>query len=159
MLSALDGSERWTQLLDKNPFVPGAPAKTVAPEPPPAYEFRGRSVENGVEYFSLFNLETKKALWVTRKGGELKVKDYSITSGLELVDPSGRNIRLALKQASPSRGGFSAAVAAPAVTAPIKAMPSPPAAAASASEVQRLEQLAGEIRARRAQRQQLTSRG
>jgi hypothetical protein len=154
LIGALGATERWHQLLDKNPFIGPETPKPATPEPPPAYEFRGRSVEGGQEYFSLYDLNAKRAYWVSRAGGgELNVKDYG-PAGLVLIDQAGKTIRLALKQAQPSRAG-TPRLQALASTA-ILANPAPPAAAPSASETQRLEQVAGEIRARRAQRQQAT---
>lgn len=149
---ATDGLEN---LLNDNPFLPDLPPAPPPPEPPPRYEFRGRSVENGVEYFTLYNLDTKKAFWISRTGGDLKVKEFSAPAGLVLVDQAGKTIRLALKSTQPSRGGsWLKAGTAVAATAPANAASPPVATALPATETQRLEQVADEIRARRTQRQQ-----
>ncbi len=124
------------------------------PEPPPVLEFRGRSVENGVEHFSLYNLETKKAFWTSRSGnGELRVQDFNPEDGLVLIDRTGKTVRLALKMAAPIRAdalsGHNTALASASI--PVAAPAS--AAPVSAPEAQRLEQVAEQIRVRRAERQ------
>jgi len=150
-----NGADRWQPLVERNPFVAYQPPVPPPPEPPPPYEFRGRSVENGVEYFSLYNLETKKAFWVGRTGGgNLRVQEYNPANGLVLADHSGRIIRLDLKKSAPGSGGLrlragtALASASSRQSIPVMAVP------VNASESSRLEQVAEQIRARRAQRLQ-----
>jgi len=114
-------------------------------------------VENGQEYFSLYNLESKKAQWVSRAdGGDLRVQGYDPVAGLELADQTGRTIRLALKAGNSTGGGIRLRPGTALAATP--AGPMPVAVPASASESQRLEQVAEQIRARRTQRQQQTGR-
>lgn len=154
---AADGLE---VLLNDNPFLPRAqPAAAKPAEPPPPYEFRGRSVENGAEYFSLYNLETKKAVWVSRGRGDLKVEAYDPQTGLVVIDQAGRTLRLALKQPPALRGGAPLAPVAAVAGLTSAPTPSPAVIPMAVSEAQRLERLAGEIQARRAQRRPRVSGG
>jgi len=131
------------------------PPKAVASVIPPQYEFRGRSVENGIEYFSLYNLETKKAFWAGMSGGgELRVQAYDPAGGLVLADRSGRTIRLALKDTRTTGGGIPLRPGTALAAAPANGAPLARAVSHSATESQRLEQVADQIRARRAQRKQ-----
>lgn len=88
-------------LLANNPFLPDTPAKPAPPEPSPTVEFRGRSVEHGVEYFSLYDTTTKKARWVKRDGqvGSLRVRERDPQGALLLVNAAGKITRLTLKEA------------------------------------------------------------
>lgn len=158
--AAAGASQNWELLLERNPFVPYEPPKLPPPEPPPPYEFRGVSVENGVQYFSLYNLETKKAVWVTdgRNNSGLQAQSYDRASGVVLADERGRSFRLALKEAKPinsivSRLRSDTAVAA----ATTRSTPLPQMMPAGVSESGRLDQVAEQIRNRRAQRLQAAS--
>ena len=144
--------KRWESLLENNPFVPYAPPPPPPPEPPTPYEFRGRSVENGVEYFSLYNQETKKAEWVSRTSRDLNVKSYSVAAGLVLTDQAGRTIRLALKAAQPMQG--SPTMHPVATLAAAASKPAAPPAVDSA-DPGRLRQVAAELQARRQLRQRV----
>lgn len=146
-------ADRWHALLERNPFEPEGLAKPKVPEQPPAYEFRGRSIEGEVEYFSIYNLETKKAAWITRSSGELQVANYDPRDGLVLTDISGKTIRLPLK--STAARIMSAVAVAPAPVAVPNGASVAEAASVSAVEASQSDQIPDEVRARRAQRQRL----
>lgn len=153
MPERLSAGSRFQSLLDNNPFSPPAPKTApVAPTPPP-YEFRGVSVERGVSYFSVYNSETKKSVWIGpgNSNGGLKVKSHN-GGTLVLVEDSGQVVSLALKEdtITPSSVGSlqpNQMVAATLVD------PSPSAAPTLQSpEAHEIEKGAAQIRQRRAQR-------
>jgi hypothetical protein len=161
LLGEADASARWQTLLQNDPFVGPQPPKPPPPEAPPVYEFRGRSVENGVEYFSLYDLNAKTAFWVSGQDGDLRVVAFKAGTGLELTDRAGQTIRLALKDGKPARGGSVRARATVGLASTVAAVGEPAVAAVAISpaESQRLEGVASQVRARRAQRQQQPGRG
>jgi hypothetical protein len=67
--------------------------------PPPPYELRGILVEDGVQYFSLHNLETKKSVWVRKDSPRegLNLTGYDEVNGVLALNFQGTPMHLTLK--------------------------------------------------------------
>jgi hypothetical protein len=151
-------NSKWERLLARDPFAPDLPPPPPPPElPPPPLELRGVLVEGGVTWFNVFNGQTKESAWV-RKGEQwasFVVQDYDRTKDALTIEISHRKVTVALKQSKMqlSVGGSNRPTAVASLNAPA-ALRSVPAVAAPlpASEAQRLETVAMEIRERREQR-------
>lgn len=167
MLAAVVGScggatARWQEFLEQNPFVPyESPASAASAKPPP-YELRGVSVERGIQHYSLYNLETKKAVWLSAAESRagLRVKGYE-AGQLTVMDASGAEFRLERKGGGAMDRGRDvgpAAAASGAVAALAMVPTSRPVLAEAApapipeAEIRRLEPVTEQIRLRRAQR-------
>lgn len=156
LVVGVGAAERWQRLRDGNPYAPEKPVAVEVAQPPPPYEFRGVSVEKGVRYYSLLNLETKKSVWISEAGVYNGMRVQSLDASiLVLAQASGKTIRLPLKELRSGAGGQQT-VAAIAYIAPVR-QEAVAAPALAAPEAQRLEELAEQIRQRRAER--LASRG
>jgi hypothetical protein len=145
-------------LMANSPFgsaaQPGAAPVAATP-----LEFRGTFVDNGERFFSILDTSSRRAEWVSlnESGRPFTVKSYDAEKESIAVDFQGRSLELKLHSAR-------IAVAAPAPAPAVAAQPAggggggaqarPATPAPSASEAQRLAQVAEEIRRRRALRQQ-----
>lgn len=142
-------TNRWETLLQKNPFY----SASAPVEKTPQLELRGVLVEGKVTWFNLYNAATKESAWVQQgdHATAYALKDYDATQGALTLEFQQRRISVALKQ-SPvipdvmPRGRGTIIPAAPAKSTPPAVAVAPPPA-----EIQRLEQVAAEIRFRREQ--------
>jgi len=114
---------------------------------------RGVLVEGKETWFNIYNADTKESTWVQR-GDHVTayaLKDYDAIHGALTLEFQQRRISVALKQ-SPVipgvmlHGNGTIIPAAPATSTPQAVAVAPPPA-----EIQRLEQVAAEIRFRREQ--------
>ncbi len=120
-------------------------------------EFRGVSEENGQVLFSIFDTATKRSRWVTLNdtSGDVVVKSYDAEAHTVALEQNGRTLSLTLKSGPkiaqqnippPMPPGLPGANGTQG-----QIMPN---GAARGPEAQRLQQIAEEIRRRRALRQQ-----
>lgn len=157
-LAAQNAAPSLQNLLSNSPFGINAPAGQAAPTGP--LEFRGTFVDRGERFFSLADPATKKAEWVTlnESGHAFVVKSYDTDSETVTVDFQGRSLSLKLRTAKVTAMAMPtpAVVPPPGQGANPNQPPPPNVTPASATEAQRLAQVAEEIRRRRALRQQAT---
>jgi hypothetical protein len=144
-------------LVGNSPFgsaaqAPGAPV-TATP-----LEFRGTFVDGGERFFSVLDPSTRRAEWVAlnEPGRPFTVKAFDPEKEAISVEFQGRTLDLKLHSA---RIAAAAPAPAPAPNVTPNGQPAPAnaqarPAAPTASEAQRLAQVAEEIRRRRALRQQ-----
>lgn len=119
-------------------------------------EFRGVLEENGQQLFSVFDTATKRSRWVTLNdtSGEVVVKSYNAEANTIALEQNGRALSLTLKSGPrivqnvppPMPPGMPGANGVQGQILPNGAGKGP--------EAQRLQQIAEEIRRRRALRQQ-----
>lgn len=141
------------QLLKNSPF--GAQRSGPAAEAPAqAWEFRGMVEENGVLWFSLYEPGTRRSLWrrLQQPDEHVVVRHFDPNGSTLTIEFQSRTLVLPLRSAPRTEGP-------PAGTIPPIGSPQPAAAATTATtatpdNAQRLQQIAEEIRRRRALRQQ-----
>lgn len=137
-----------------SPFLPPSSAQSVGPGANATLEFRGIFEMDGVDYFNIADLTTKKSAWVrlNQPGAPFIVKAHEVTANGDMisVEQGGGLIRLAMIR--PKIGN------APLVTMPQMGPRGPvfpvilnPTAA---DEARRMEAFAAEVRRRRLLRQQ-----
>jgi hypothetical protein len=154
-VAAAGQSGRFQSLIENNPFATEKPPPIVEPAPPPQYEFRGMMVEDGVRYFSIHDLSTKRSAWVRLKEptGSFQLTDFDPGRNTLTVAAAGRTARLDMKQAviKPGQAITALARATPAGSGPTF-VAAPAILQSAQSETQHLEQVADLIRERREQR-------
>lgn len=140
------------QLLKNSPFGAQRPGATGQPAGQ-AWEFRGLVEENGVQWFSLFEPATRRSVWrqLQQPDEQVVVRQFDPAANTVTVEFQSRTLVLPLRSAPRTEG--------PPVTAPVPSGVQPAVAtnannAAPADNAQRLQQIAEEIRRRRALRQQ-----
>ena len=150
----------WADLLEdfaKNSPFPQAKAGQAADAGNQPVEFRGVSEENGQVLFSVFDTATKRSRWLTLNDttGDLVVKSYDAEAHTVSLEQNGHALSLTLKSGPK--------VAQQNIPPPMPpGMPGAnglqgqvmPNGASRGPEQQRLQQIAEEIRRRRALRQQ-----
>lgn len=151
--AAVTVSPKWEVLLKNDPFGTTIPPEPPPPEPTAQLELRGVMVEGGKYWFSVYDVATKKETWVQKDDmiASARVKDFDEARDQLTLESPGHRFALALKQtkliALPAASHNPSALAATGgVPAPVAASRPP------AGEIQRLEQVATEIRQRREQR-------
>lgn len=141
-------------LSTDSPFLPFSASQPNGPGPVQNLEFRGILEMDGVDYFNIADLTTKKSAWVrlNQPGAPFIVKAHEVTANGDMisVEQGGGLIRLAMIR--PKIGN------APLVTMPQMGPRGPvfpvilnPTAA---DEARRMEAFAAEVRRRRLLRQQ-----
>lgn len=139
-------------LLSNSPFGNGS--RAVDPKSDKPLEFRGVLTESGVAYFSIYEAATSRSAWVRlneESSRDYTAKSYDWENRQLTLEYQGRDLTLSL-----------AADSSPAPIAPTQV--APPAQAGTAaekptvSEAQKLNNIAAEIKRRRALRQQSINR-
>lgn len=146
-------ADRWQSLRENDPFV--AYVRPVPPpEPaPPRLELRGVLVEGSGTWFNVYNAETKESAWVQQgdRMADFVIKDYDAAKEALVLDYQQRPVSVALKQSkiqlSPGSVRNGAAMAS--LGGASRASPPLVAPVLPASESQRLESVAEQIRQRR----------
>ena len=146
-------ASRWDALLEKNPFVAHRPP-APPPEPaPPQLELRGVLVEGSATWFNIYNAETKESAWVQRgdQMANFVIKGYNPAKEALALDYQQRPVSVALKQskAQLSLGSARNRVALASLGGASRSSPPSVATALPASESQRLEPVAEQVRQRR----------
>lgn len=156
-LTAGMAASQLDSLLTNSPF--GAAAKSGQPADAgnQPMEFRGVVEENGQQLFSIFDTATKRSRWVglNDASGEMVVKSYNAEGNTISLEQNGRVLALTLKSGPrivqnvppPMPSGMQPG----ANGMPGQIMPN---GVGKGPEAQRLQQIAEEIRRRRALRQQ-----
>ncbi len=141
--------------LRKNP--PFGAARAAAPPGASGQpiEFRGVAEENGVLWFSIHDPATGRTLWrrLNDADDRLVVRQYDASTNTLTVDYQSRPLSLTLRAAPRVAGPAVVPMGVPGQQPPVLAQVQP-AAVASGDNAQRLQQIAEEIRRRRALRQQ-----
>ena len=147
-------SSQLDSLLANSPFgtVKTGPAGDAAGNQP--LEFRGTSEEGGQQYFSIYDTATKRSRWVTLNAAsdDFVVKSYDPDAHTVSLDQHGRVLALTLK--SGPRIVQNVPPPMPPNTANLQPGQMQPGGVGKGPEAQRLQQIAEEIRRRRALRQQ-----
>jgi hypothetical protein len=146
-------------LLERSPFAPAAgpklnPGDAAAEQGP--LEFRGMAVDETGASYSVFDTTQSRGFWI-REGGEgpLRVVSYNAQESLLEVEQNGRAVKLQLKRATVQNG----AAAIPHPVAAGQPGGQPPAVGQNNPDGRRLEQVAAEVRRRRALRNAATKPG
>lgn len=146
-------------LVERSPFAPAAgpkanPGEAAAEQG--TLEFRGMAVDETGTSYSVFDTTQSRGFWI-REGGEgpLRVVSYNAQDSLLEVEQNGRPVKLQLKRATVQNG----AAAVPHPVAAVQAGGQPPAVGQSNPDGRRLEQVAAEVRRRRALRNAATKPG
>jgi len=146
-------ASRWDSLLEKNPFVAYQPPAPSAEPAPPQLELRGVLVEGSATWFNVYNTETKESAWVQRgdRMANFVIKDYDPAKEALVMDYQQRPVSVALKQSKVQLSPGSARNTTTLASLGSASRASSPSVAAAlpASESQRLEQVADQIRQRR----------
>ena len=135
-------------LLKNSPFESGASTTGTKSNEP--LEFRGVLTESGVAYFSIYETSTSRSAWVRLNedsSRDYTAKRYDWANRQLTIEYQGRDLVLSLAADSSP-----APIATPAVTTPTSAGST--AAKPTISEAQKLNNIAAEIKRRRALRQQ-----
>lgn len=140
------------QLLKNSPFGaprPGSPGETTGQ----AWEFRGLVEENGVLWFSLYETSSRRSAWrrLQQPDEQLVVRQYDANGNTLTIEFQSRTLVLPLRSAPRTEGSPVAPQLPPGAQPAVAANATP---AAPADNAQRLQQIAEEIRRRRALRQQ-----
>ena len=141
-------------LLNSSLFGTAAKSGQPADAGNQAFEFRGVSEENGQQLFSIYDTTSKRSRWVVLNdtSGDLVVKSYDAEAHTISLEQSGRVLSLTLKS-----GPRVAQNIPPPMQPGIPGLPGQqvmPNGMAKGPEAQRMQQIADEIRRRRALRQQ-----
>ena len=146
-------ASRWDSLLEKNPFVAHQPPAPPAEPAPPQLELRGVLVEGTATWFNVYNAETKESAWVQSgdRMANFVIKDYDTAKEALVLDYQQRPVSVALKQSKVqlSPGSARNGTAMASLGGASRAKPHSMAPVLPASESQRLEQVAEQIRQRR----------
>lgn len=164
LLAAINGqaASRFDNLVANPPFGQSvSPTQARADAPNQPLEFRGISVEQGEKFFSFYDPATKRSRWVTLNEADdgLLLKNYDEAAHTATVDFNGRPLTLILKS-GPKFAQSQPAMAPPPGAAVGAPLPGQSAALPGMStkgqnpEATRLQQIAEEIRRRRALRSQ-----
>ncbi len=153
-------SPRWERLYKNSPF--GNAPEEKKPEPPPPQsqlELHGVVVENGVQWFTFLDVNSKK--WITlRKGdteGSLTIRSYDKEHEAVTVAFQGIERAIGLKPASIQ--SFTGTLAAPTSVASNSGLPASaqPAAPVMTEERTRLLGIAQAVKSRRDERRMLAA--
>ena len=141
-------------LSTDSPFMPISASQASGPGPVQNLEFRGILEMDGVDYFNIANLATKKSAWVrlNQTGAPFAVKSHEVTPvgdvvsveqggqllRLTMIRPKTTNAPLVVNPAAGPRGPVFPVVLNP----------------TAADEARRMEAFAAEVRRRRLLRQQ-----
>ena len=154
-LSAQTEAPSLRNLVTNSPFGTAQQSGNVAATNGASLEFRGTFVEGGERFFSLVDTSTRRAEWVglNERDRPFVVRSFDPESETITVDHQGRTLNLKLHSA---RIGVlpQQPVAQAGPPQPANGNNQPSANQPSATEAQRLAQVAEEIRRRRALRQQ-----
>lgn len=137
----------WSSLLDHSPFGRNPPA--AGPESDASLEYRGFYVEEGIHYFCLYERSKKLSYWLRphETKHQTTIRRYDEATGTVYAEHAGKMVAMPLRQAR---------VALTAMPETDKTSSDSVAAGGggvSQEEVGRLQQVADEIRRRRALRQ------
>lgn len=141
------------QLLKNSPFGtarPGSPSEATGSGQ--AWEFRGLVEENGVLWFSLYEPATRRSVWrrLQQPDQHVVVRQFDPDGNTLTIEFQSRTLVLPMRSAPRIEGPPVASQ--PSGVQPATVASAPPAA--PADNAQRLQQIAEEIRRRRALRQQ-----
>ena len=146
-------------LLNSSLFGTPAKAGQAADTGNQAFEFRGVSTVNGQQLFSIYDTSTKHSLWLglNDSSSEVVVKNYDADAGTISLEKSGQVLSLTVKS-GPRIAQNIPPPMQPGMQQPgVPGMPGQqgqPNGMAKGPEAQRMQQIAEEIRRRRALRQQ-----
>lgn len=158
------GAPNLSGLIDHNPFGKAEKPVEELPEPARQLELRGVIRESDGYLLNVFDLETKKSTWVRegdRTAGYL-IRNYDLKGETAFLESAGKTLALNLKSSrsqGPDPVGSGPPSPMPQVArlqvkaAPLSVPPAP------AGEVQRLDQVAQQIKLRREQRQKTANGG
>ena len=135
-------------LLQNSPFESGSSTTGTKSNEP--LEFRGVLTESGIAYFSIYETSTSRSAWVRLNedsSRDYTAKRYDWANRQLTIEYQGRDLVLSLAADSSP-----APIATPAEIAPTPAGTT--AAKPTISEAQKLNNIAAEIKRRRALRQQ-----
>lgn len=146
-------ASNWQALLAHSPF--GGETQTHAQVTEPALEYRGYTVEDGIYYFCLHDRAASRSFWLMLQEtkNETTIRRYDEATGTLYAEHGGKMVTMLMRQAR---------VALTSVPENIKTSEDSASAVAgeiSKDESGRLQQVAGEIRRRRALRQAGKSTG
>ncbi len=154
-LAAQPAAPSLQSLVGNSPFgVANQPGNTPAASGAPL-EFRGTFVDGGERFFSLVDTASRRAEWVSLNEADRPyvVRSYDPDQETIAVEHQGRTLNLKLHAAKIGALPPMQAAAQPAAPSGAPGTPGQ-VASPSATEAQRLAQVAEEIRRRRALRQQ-----
>lgn len=135
-------------LLQNSPFESGA--STTGPKSNEPLEFRGVLTESGVAYFSIYETATSRSAWVglnEESSRDYTAKSYDGENRQLTIEYQGRDLVLSLAVDSSPAAIPTLAATNPTPTETTAAKP-------TVSEAQKLNNIAAEIKRRRALRQQ-----